>query len=224
MKKYFSLFLIIFALLFFSCKTLPKEKQTTLNGMLYDYDNEPVPSALISIKGTDISVRTDIYGHFRIDKLLANTLYTATVTKNLYETTSVPFQFSNITQVLYIQIYSANQLLEKAEKEIQNKKYTIAQKLLIRCKSAGDNQTATEYLAAVIDYRQNKYNDAVRILTSLAQKDTDTADDSYIYLFLADIYQYKLQDYKKTVSYLSLFLKQTYNPEIEKRKNNLCTK
>jgi len=84
--------------------------QPVLNGMIYDSNNEPVADVLVQV--TDIiKTNRDIYGHFHIENLRADTEYTITCSKEGYETASVKFVYNSISEVAYIRMYSSEQLL-----------------------------------------------------------------------------------------------------------------
>lgn len=209
--------ILISSLLCFSCASNKTAELKTFNGMVYDKANEPVNGAVILINGKEAG-RTDMQGHFYIDNLQINTTYELTIQKPSYETKSLSFNYENITQVAYFTLFSANQLLEDAEKCINNKNYNLALDYISRSESCSEATLSSKYLRAITYYKQKKIKQAETILLELL---SDGNTESYIYLFLADIYQYEYKQIDKAKEYLTLFLKNTYNLDIEKRLNQL---
>lgn len=231
-----SILLLITVTFTIACKSV-SQIQPPLNGMIYDYDNMPVLNATITVthkiepstehtknnfenyynepyNKSDCCVTSDIYGHFRLEKLDNMTTYTIKIEKKAYETITINLDYKNIAQVLYVQLYSAEQLLTIAENAIVETNYAKAVNFLERSKEAAGNKTEIKYLKAVIFYKTDDYENAVSILQELLKTDTNTA---YVNLFLADIYQYKLQNYTKAKMYLNKFLETSYDVSIEKR-------
>ncbi len=210
---------IIFAVLgvcLTGCATT-KQIQPTLNGMIYDSDNEPVADALVKITDA-VQTNSDIYGHFRIENLRADTDYTIICTKKGYETTSVKFTYSSVSEVAYVRMYSSEQLLSLAEAEIQQKKYDTAQTFLDRADKAGGSEVCTGYLRAVTAYSKKSYDDALARLQQLMDAGYT---EPYIYLFTADVYEYGLSDKENAKKYLQLYLNTTYDPEAAARLEGL---
>lgn len=198
------------------CKTT-EINTTVLNGMIYDVDNKPVPNAEISITDTELTT-TDVYGHFTLSNLNPDSDYTIIIQKEGYETQSLFFTFSTISSVMYIRLYSINQLLSLAEDSIKTKDYNEALQYLNRASTINSNKASVSYLQAVIQYKQKNYQKAEQILLSLIN---EGYNEQYIFLFLADIYEYELNDPMKTEDALKKALQINYNPNIEARLNNL---
>lgn len=216
MKHKITLLLSLF--LFLSCQTTKVEKKM-FNGMIYDGNNEPLSGVTIQIDCKDVTI-TDMYGRFYIDNLSSNKDYILTAKKTEYETIDFHFTFQNITQVVYLTMYSSSQLLEKAEQALLEKDTVSAQEYLKRTDNTIGKNTCSEYLKAVIAYNQNDYQNAINILNTLI---TDGDKNPYIYLFLADIYQYTTQDLDSAKKSLEQYLKNNYDLNVQKRYNDLCS-
>jgi hypothetical protein len=217
-KKSLPVFMLsaVLSVFFAGCATT-KQIQPVLNGMIYDSDNEPVVDVLVQV--TDkIRTNSDIYGHFHIENLRADTDYTITCTKQGYETASVNFVYNSISEVAYIRMYSSEQLLGLAENEIQQKKYDAAVPYLVRADTAGGSKVCTGYLRAVIAYSKKSYDDALAELQKLMDAGYT---QPYIYLFTADVYEYGLSDKVNAKKYLQLYLDTTYDPDSAARLEGL---
>jgi hypothetical protein len=217
-KKSLPVFLLSAALCaFFTGCATTKKIQPVLNGMIYDFDNEPVTDVLVHV--TDkIRTNSDIYGHFHIENLRADTEYTITCSKEGYETASVKFVYNSISEVAYIRMYSSEQLLGLAENEIQQKKYDAAVSYLDRSEKAGGSKVCTGYLRAVIAYAKKAYDEALSGLQRLMDAGYT---EPYIYLFTADVYEYGLSDKENAKKYLQRYLDSSYDPDAAARLEGL---
>ena len=187
--------------------------QPVLNGMIYDADNEPVADAQIHITGQSQTV-SDIYGHFRIENLRTGSEYVITCSKAGYESTTMKFTYTSISEVAYIRMCSAEQLLDLAEAEILKKRYDTAMSYLDRTDKADGSKVSSSYLRAVIAYQQKQYADA---LGHLQQLMNDGCREPVVYLFTADVYEYGLADKENAKKYLKLYLASSYDPDAAAR-------
>lgn len=216
MKK--SIIVLVISFLFFSCSTTKVEK-TSFNGMIYDGDNEPVSGVKIQVDEKHQTV-SDMYGRFYLDNLSLSTNYTLTASKKDYETVILPFEFQNITQIVYITMYSSDQLLKEAEKVLSEDNIDKAKEFVKRSEDCSGGKTiSSQYLSAVILYREGRVDEALDLLKSLINYGNKYP---YIYLFLADISEYDLNDIETAKTYLQKFLDNSYDFEIEKRYKKLC--
>lgn len=215
MKK--SLLLTFASLLFISCASVKTEK-TAFNGMIYDGNNEPVAGVQISIDGKQKTV-SDMYGRFYIENLSVSNEYTLTASKKDYETINIAFEFQNITEVAYLTMYSAPQLLTEAEKNLQENNIENAQDFLTRAEECSGKTLSSQYLQAVIYYKQTNFTDAIKILNEISVYGDS---NPYIYLFLADIYEYELKDTENAKKFLSKYLEVSSDSDVEKRYKKLC--
>lgn len=209
---------VFLSLLFFSCASSKVEK-TSFNGMIYDANNEPVVGVNIIIDEKHQTI-SDMYGRFYIDNLLISQDYSLTASKKDYETICFPFEFQNITQIAYITMYSSSQLLSEAEKALQENNIQNAKSFISRAEKCAGKTISSQYLTAILLYKSNNITEALNILNEIS---IHGDNNPYIYLFMADIYEYNLQDYASAVSFLNKFLKNSYDSEIEKRYTLLCS-
>lgn len=192
----------------FSVKPLPP-----LNGMIYDADNKPVSEVRVEVNGDHVAT-SDVQGHFTLSNLKDAKQNGLTASKNGYETTSLNFIYTNATQVLYIRMISGEHLVDEAERAIAGKKWADARSLLERADSAGGDQVSTGYLRAGILSQTKKHAEAASLLENLR---AGGANEPYIDLFLADLYEYRLADPEKTREALVRFLASKADDDVERR-------
>lgn len=215
MKRIVILFAVVS--LFISCKSTKVEK-TTFNGMIYDGDNEPVSGVQIFIDEKHQTV-SDMYGRFYFDNLVTSQEYTLLATKKDFETAQINFEFQNITQVAYLTMYSGEQLLKQAEKSLSENNTTNARELISRAEACSGKTLSSQYLQAVILYKESKPTDALNLLKDIS---TQGYSNPYIYLFMADIYQYGIKNNEDAKINLQKYLSTTYDLDTEKRYKELC--
>lgn len=188
-----------------------------LNGVIYDKDNKKVENVSITVNGEHVT-SSDINGHFALPIREQNPQFELTAIKEEYEPISITFTYTNPSQILYIQMTSANQLINLAESDITARKWESANNFLERSKKIGGDISAIMYLEAVIYSELNEPQKAESILIELI---TQGNEDPFIILFLADLYQYKLEDCQKALAQLHSFQSKRYDPTIESRINEL---
>jgi tetratricopeptide (TPR) repeat protein len=198
-----------------SCATSAavKHKQRDLYGMIYDGNNKPVDNAAVSINGKHI-VSSDIHGHFAIPDIRSKAKYRVSVRKEFYETLEMDISFSDPAYILYLRMVSAEQLLAAAEEALQKKHWSDAESLLDRAEQAGAGSISAAYLRGILAYNRNQYGKALDFLIRLEDEEIRAP---YLFLLIADIYQYRLEDKGKALAYLQKFLELRYDPEVRER-------
>lgn len=172
--------LCFFCFLFLGCKSTPKADGNLLNGMIYDEENEPVANVVISVNDESIT-SSDVNGHFLLKKSFAEKNIKILCSKKDYETVIFECELLTVPQVVYIKMYSFNQLLALAEKDLLDSKFEEAETTLERAEHVKPNQITTQFLKAVCLYKQGDSEKALSILEGLDQ------DNKYIDLFKKDI-------------------------------------
>lgn len=183
-----------------------------LFGMIYGYDNQPVSGVEISVDGK-AGPESDLMGRFVFPDLPRGA-HSVIATRPGYETLSVNLRFLNQTQVLYLQMYSQAQLVDLAEKSIRGREWAKAQGLLSRASAIDAKDAAYRYVVAILDYKRGKVADAVTGLQGMLD---DGVTEPAVYLFLADIYQYRLKDPGNAASLLEAYLERKGDPDVEQR-------
>jgi len=216
-KKVLELIVIALALSFSSC--LSKDRSASMGfadaplfGMVYDVDNQPCSDALIFIDNEE-GPQTDINGRFVIGYLPGGE-HKVQVKKDGYEELIANFKFSNKNQVLYLRVISFNQLLRKTEYALEKKRLKETGELIQRVEAIDADHPVAMYLKAVYLMECRKPEEAVIILNKILAKGYE---EPVVYITLADIYQYRIDDAGKAVFYLEESLKIQRNHKTGKR-------
>lgn len=212
------IFILIFA--FSSCLTNDQKfrdfAEAPLLGMVYDHDNEPCSGALI-IMDEEQGPLTDINGRFIIASLTRGT-HQIQVIKEGYEELTVSFDFLNKSQVLYLKVTSFNQLLRRIELALEKKRLKETEELIARAEAVYSDDPVEMYLKAVYLLEIERAEEAVKVLAGIIEKGFK---EPVVYLTLADVFQYQLEDLKQAVFYLEEYLKVQQEPEVRKRLEEL---
>ena len=204
-----------------SCNSLPtrKHKPQSLYGMIYDRDNRPVNNVILYVNNKPMAV-SDIQGRFIIPKLNPQSQYTIAARKDAYEEVVIEISFIDPSDVLYIRLYSADQLLAEAEDALKGKDWDRTESLLIRAQNAGGNDIAIQFLHGVLLYYKKEYRQALAILSELSEIERNAP---YLFLFMADLCQYYLEDPAEASRHLDKFLSMQFDPAIQRRRDELAS-
>lgn len=216
-KKVLQLIVIGLALSFSSCLTKDRAAsmefaKAPLFGMVYDFDNQPCSGALI-IFDDEEGPQTDINGRFVIG-FLSSGEHKVQVKKEGYEELTANFKFSSKNQVLYLRVISFNQLLRKTEYALEKKRLKETGELIKRLEAINADDPVAMYLKAVYLLECRKPEEAVIILNTILAKGYS---EPVVYITLADIYQYRIDDTNKAISNLEKYLQIQRNNKVEKR-------
>ncbi len=200
-----------------SCQSFRERKlaefnQAPLFGMVYDYEQKPVPAAQLLVDGRR-GPQTDINGRFVIEAL-SRGAHRVKVTKEGFEPLEVQVDYLNRSQVLYLRVVSFNQLLRMAERALEEKRYYQVEDLLSRAAAIDPADPVGLYLRALYQSEKGEVQEAVRTLESVLEAGYR---QPVLYLTLADLYQYRLQDDAQALRYLRQYLKLQGDPEARKR-------
>ena len=151
-KKSFILVILAISISLSNCITNKAERlqdfeEAFLFGMIYDYDNQPCPGALIIVDGEE-GPATDINGRFAIVSLTKGE-HRIRIKKEGYEELSVIFEFISKDQVLYLKIISYNQLLRQIEHSLERKRLKDVEELIRRAEAVTPDDPVGMYLKAV---------------------------------------------------------------------------
>jgi tetratricopeptide (TPR) repeat protein len=202
---------------FTSCKSLSNNNPVTFDkapllGMVYDYDNAACAGVTVSINGKPVAT-SDIDGRFFIPDLDRGE-HIIELAKRDYESSTTVIDYESKSQVLYLKILSFDELLVQAQDALEAQKKADAESLLQRAEKVRLGDPEAQYFRALLLYREKRYDDAVEELENLIDNDNR---DPYVYLFLADIYQYNLNDIKAAKVALTEFLTRIEDTDIRKR-------
>jgi hypothetical protein len=202
-----------------SCASGPKTKHKSqaLYGMIYDRDNRPVSNANIYVNGK-YRASSDIQGHFIINPIKPKAQYAIRVVKPEWEEVETSISFMDPSHVLYLHMFSGDQLLAEAETAIGNKNWNGAETFLSRALAAGAETLPAEYLRAILVRSRGQYGEAYSILKTLTETETNAP---YLWLFLADLCQYHLDSREEAAEYLANFLVLRHDTDTEQRLEKL---
>ena len=213
-------FFAVLPVLLIGCAGLPEPEPSgalPVHGLVYDYDNLPVPSAVLSIDGKRSAV-SDVNGRF-VAPPVPPGAYDIQVERDGYEPKHVRLEYSHPTQILYVKLYSAQQLLSLAEKSLEKRDWGTASALLERALAVRPGDAAAGYLHAVLSFRKG---DPERAREELDRLLLQGAGDPFIHLFLADILQHRLGRTEEALDHLDSFLASRYDPDIDARRTALA--
>lgn len=216
--------IILISLLALSCKSAPEEgnfDNSNLPGMIYDADNRPCEKVKITVFKIDnegnenelFSVPSDINGRFTLPGLSRDS-YRVTAEREGYESISTDLYYSSRLDVLYLKIYSQKQILNSATEALRSRKFGNVEKLLIRSEKVNGNDPYHLYLSAVFYYDKDELNTAEEQLNRIVDLGYEFP---YVYLLLADIYQYKLNDRNRALEQLKIYINLIDDMDIESR-------
>jgi tetratricopeptide (TPR) repeat protein len=190
-----------------------KYKSQALYGMIYDRDNKPVHNAAVYVN-QKYMVSSDINGHFAIPQIRPKVQYLVTVKKPNYEEVEIEIAYTDPSYVLYVRMLSGDQFLSEAEQALKEKDWSKAENFLTKAEQVGADSTSVQYLRAVHFFYRERYKEALECLGSLTEIEKNAP---YLYLFIADIYQYGLNDPDQARVYLRRFLEICHDVEVSNR-------
>jgi len=135
--------------------------------MLYDLDRQPLADASVSILSSDppLSVVTDLHGRFGLGMVKFGSVKIR-IEKVGYETLTWEFRFIEASQVLYLQIPSADQLFEKAALALERKSWQELDGYLERGRRLEPKSLQGFILGASALEQRGNLADAIRMLES----------------------------------------------------------
>lgn len=212
---------LLVALCAASCATQAEKEplafdRASLFGMIYDTDNQPCAGVALEVDGKAAS-STDIRGRFVLPDLAMGE-HRLDARKEGYEGLSVAFHFLNRTDVLYLRMFSLAGLLQMAEDELDQRRWSDAAALLGRARDLDDADPVLGYLLALLAYRTDRFQDAVGHLDGLV---SGGCREPHVYLLLADLYEHHLDDPERAAANLASYLDLRADPEVRKRLEGL---
>lgn len=209
-------FLQLVSLFFLSCTSVPFSGKTDVHGMVYDFENEPIEGYSFYLEDKLVAI-TDVTGRFSITDLSAGT-YTITGLSDDYENYTEVFTLFDKKQILYIRTPSMIQLLDLADQALAENNLIDTKNYIDRIFLQWPNNISTSFYRAVLHLRNDEITEALVLLHDLEK-------NGYvypaIYLFLADIYQYKKNNIATAIIYLQKYLELGIDIEQEKRLQDL---
>ena len=162
-----------------------------LRGMVYNTNRMPMLDVKVSEvkdgKEAD-SALSDIHGRYFIPAVPYGPV-TLRFTKSGYEPLDWSFAFGGPTQIVYVQIISLNDLLDRAADSVKKRDWEAASAYLARVRKMEPDNVVASYLEGEMLSAQGSAEQAAELLEKLS---TDKATYFAVELALADLYQNKL--------------------------------
>jgi tetratricopeptide (TPR) repeat protein len=206
--------------LLFGCATLSEPEPSgalPVHGLVYDYGNLPVPSAVVRVDGKRSAV-SDANGRF-VSPPIPPGVYDIGIERDGYEPKRVRLEYSRPNQILYAKLYSAEQLLSLAEKSLGKRDWDSAAAFLERALAVRPDDLSARYLRSVLLFRKGEPEAAREALDGLLR---EGARDPFIHLFLADLLQFRLGNAEEALEHLDRFLASRYDPDVDARRAALA--
>ncbi|MBN2534030.1 MAG: hypothetical protein JXB88_14165 [Spirochaetales bacterium] len=211
---------LLFIIILCSCSSGPlstgKFFFASLNGKIFDFDNLPCSGVLVTVNNS-IKVKSDINGRFLIPSLAKGT-HKFVLAKEGYEILEFSFDFLNENQVLWIKMLSLDQLIRQIEAKFDGKEWDEAEKLIKRAQKIKPEDSVVIYLTSILYIHYEKYENALEMLLEIIKSGEEEA---IVYLTIADIYQYNLEDPAKALEYLKKYVSIKYDETVNKRLEKL---
>jgi tetratricopeptide (TPR) repeat protein len=187
-----------------------------LRGMVYNASRMPVLDMNVSLVQAGTAAKTaltDIHGRFLIQDVSYGPV-TLQFGKEGYEPLTWSFAFETPTQVVYVQSFGLNELLDSAADSIRKGNWAPAASFLDRVQHVQPDNSVVVYLKSEMLARQGYPDQAAALLEKLSS----SGDASFaVELSLADLYQYKLGQPEKAVLHLKKALTIQDDADVEKR-------
>jgi len=214
--------LLLGTLLLASCATASNQdplkfESAPLFGMIYDLDNRACAGISLAVDGTQ-KATSDIDGRFVL-LALKRGAHTLRAAGPGYENVDLSFAFLNRSQVLYVKLVSFDQLLAQAQDALDGRKWQDAHALLERAAAIHGSDTVLAYLRAILQYQRGDAVGAASRLEALVEAGSTIP---YVYLFLADLYQYSLAKPDLAARALTRYLEQNDDPDARRRLDALA--
>jgi hypothetical protein len=152
-------FLFIAVLVIGSCTTYLNTNtddfgSADLSGMIYDADSQACQGVRVSLDGVPGPV-SDVNGRFTLSSVTRGR-HTLSVKKDKYEDASFAIEYLNRTQIVYLKIFSFNQILDRAEKALAERKPGETEAYLARAARIDETDPLLLYLRAAVAVKRDK--------------------------------------------------------------------
>ncbi|MBB6478490.1 carboxypeptidase-like regulatory domain-containing protein [Spirochaeta isovalerica] len=207
-----TLFIVSAVLILLACKSNEDQylfESSNLPGMIYDSDNRPCERVLINAyrigeSGEEFlfSVETDINGRFTLPGLDRGA-YKIEAVKRGYERLSTQIEYTSRTEVLYLKMFSQEQILGLAAEYLEMGQKGKCREALDRSSLINDRNPHHLYTEAIFQYRSGDYEKALTFLEMIEEQGFRFPA---VFLFKGDIYQYQYLDFNKAKEALQEYL------------------
>jgi tetratricopeptide (TPR) repeat protein len=174
---------VVFTLCFTVCNTTGYGRIAVgLNGMVYDFENKPVPQYIITIDNKT-PVSTDINGRFFVPKVRSGK-HQIRGEKSGYEEYKGEIIINDRRQIVYFRIPNTAQLLNLADDALSRNRIEEAALYIKRAETIGETTTELLFYSAVVFFRKGEYKPAIeKLKTALSLG----SRDEYVTRFLDEL-------------------------------------
>lgn len=212
MKK---IIFILITIVLLSCKSTEingYQISNSLLGVVFDKKSSPIQNAQITfnrLEGEEVAViTTDIDGKFYIPEIEFGEYLVTIKSKNSAPIT-IEVEHYSIENVLIIRISTFEDLLTDLKEDLKEKDLEGAERNIIALEEINRDDIYFNYLEAIYFINNKSYPKAEALLQSI-----ENSNQPYVFLLLADLYQYNLNNNKKAIKYIKKFLSKEYNDDV----------
>jgi len=212
-------FIIVLLLpLVLSCSTTVVDdfssfKRATLMGMVYSSRSIPCAGAVLRVNDEKRTYTADINGRFVIPDLKRGR-HLLDVANDGHEPEVITLDFSDRRQILYIRLISNESLLSWAEEALDELRWKEAEDFIMRSLAIEPENTQALTLLGALYYRTERFEDSLEQWHTLIEKGHRSP---YLYLLIANTYEYGLESPKEALPWLERYLESHEAPEVRAR-------
>lgn len=210
-----------------SCKTSSENsvedfKTGDFLGVVYDSRNRPCRGAVITIlRGRkELSFRTDINGRFIITDLPRGE-HVINISKEGFESQEVTLDYTSRKQVLYTSLVSQETLLDWTETALDELEWGAAEGYLDRARRVDSGSSRLLSLEGAFHYQNRRFEDALDRWNALLEKGHR---DPFLFLMIADTYQYGLERPEEALEWLNRYLESREDESVRERRDALLNR
>lgn len=160
---------VLIFFLFGACRTAEfHHTQIDVHGMVYDFENRPVAGYSVELDRTHSAV-TDAMGRYAFQSVPSGE-YTLIGQRQGYERYETMVSVNSRTEIQYLRVASAEQLLSLADEKLSNGDLPAAADYVTRAENTESRSILIPFYAAVISFRNGKPNEALSILRALEDR------------------------------------------------------
>ncbi len=149
-----------------SCATAGfRRGKVDVHGMVYDFENRPVGGYTVSLDGRRSAV-SDVTGRYEFPAVPSGE-YRLTGTREGYERYEHTVSVDSRTDIQYLRVASAEELLNLADAAIGEGDLESAAAYAARAEKTGSPSFLVPYYAAVIAFRSGRPGEALSLLSAL---------------------------------------------------------
>ena len=225
-KHFLSAVMVLFFFLLISCRTdrgmfsddINEFEKADFLGMVYDSRNRPCNGVGIYIDDeTEKVYYTDVNGRFVIQKLASGD-HLFSISKKGYESQEISLSYTSRKQILYVRMVSQESLIDWAEDAMESLDWNEAEAFLARAETIDSENSRYLTIQGTFEYLTDQYELALSCWMKLIEKGHK---DPFLYLMIADAYDYGLKEPLEAAKWLEKYLNSRNDEEQSHRLSTL---